>query len=294
MARVLVVGVDGLIGADLARAYAGEGFEVVGTTRRGPGSDPSVLDLDLARVDAATWPLPQVDVAVFAAAMARFADCRAHPDLARRINVEAPAILAARLAAAGARSILLSTSAVFDGSRPHVPADAPTSPTSPYGAFKSEAEGAFLALGDRGGVVRLTKVLGPVHPLLSGWIDALRAGTAVEAFDDLRMAPIALADVRAGVRAASEAGGIVQVSGSRDVSYRDVLGHIADRLGSRPGLVRTASAAARGIPENDRPAHTSLDTAALSAGGWRPPDPFALLDRLYLGAGPHPPEETVP
>ena len=280
MARALIVGGDGLIGGMLVRRLAARGWDVVATTRRAPG--PGSIALDLGSATAAEAPLPRVDVAIFAAAMAGFAECRAAPDLARRVNVESPVALAGRLAGQGTRSVLISTNAVFDGSRPHQPADAPTRPASVYGSLKAEAERGFLALGEKGAVVRLTKVLDPAHALLTRWRDALVRNEPIGAFTDLHLAPIALEDVEAAIVAALGGGRIVQVSGRDDVSYHDAATCLARALGKPATLVAAQSAAAAGIPESDRPRYTSLDASELAARtGWSPPSAYDVVTSVF-------------
>ena len=284
MPKVMIVGGDGLIGSMLVRSFARRGWEVVSTSRRA-GAGASTVRLDLGDPEAGSAALPSADVAVFAAAMARFADCRAAPDLARAVNVDGPVSLAERFARGGTRSVLISTSAVFDGSRPRVPAEAPPSPTSLYGALKAEAEAGFLRLDGRGAVVRLTKVLDVNHGLFTSWRDALGRGEPVGAFADLRLAPISLADVETAVLAAAEGGRILQVSASRDVSYHEAAIRLAEALGRPPTLVTPQSAAEAGIPPGDRPAHTSLDGGELaSRTAWTPPEPADVIKATFVGS----------
>lgn len=282
---MLVIGVDGLIGRALAQALAARGDTVVGTSRRpSPGGAGAPITLDLAASGAARTPLPPVDAAVICAAMARFADCREQPELARRVNVEAPVALAARLATSGARVVLLSTSAVFDCRTPHVTAEQPPSPRSAYGALKAEAEAKILALGARACVLRLTKVLTPDMPLFVNWIAGLRRGRAIEAFDDLTISPLRTQDVVAALLAvlSDRGGGIYQVSGAEDISYADAARHLARRLGVAPDLVGTTRAVDRGIPESEVTRYTSLDASRLAAlTGWTPPPAEAVIDAVF-------------
>src|SRR6202000_2023486 len=120
--------------------------------------------------------LPEVDVAVICAAMARFEECRRHPELAYRVNVIAQLELGRSLTRAGARVILLSTSAVFDGRKACIEESEQRAPCSAYGRFKAEAESGLLDLGSAASVLRLTKVLKPNTGLLSEWIARLGAG----------------------------------------------------------------------------------------------------------------------
>lgn len=283
MAKVLIVGGDGLIGGMLVRGFAARGWEIVDTTRRPSASMNSTVYLDLADPDARRAPLPAADVAIFAAAMSRFADCRASPALARAVNTDVPVALAERLARQGTRSILISTSAVFDGSRPRVSADAPPAPTSLYGTLKAKAECGFLALSDLGGIVRLTKVLDPSHLLFTRWRSALVRNERIGAFADLRLAPITLADVETAVLTVADGGKILQVSALGDLSYYEAAVHLARALGKPATLVDSLSAADAGIPESDRPLYTSLDTAELAfRTSWEPPHPLDVIESVFV------------
>lgn len=285
--RALIIGIDGTIGRALGDALAADGGTVYGTTRRdGPAIGSSQrLRLDLAAPDAADTPLPQVDVAVFCAAMARFADCREQPDLAHRVNVAGPLALARRLVGAGSRVVLLSTSAVFDGSRPHRREDEAPCPTTAYGWLKAEAEAGFLGFGAAASVLRLTKVVTPDMPLLAGWMAALSAGRSVEAFADLRFCPLALEDVLDALLAVirnGDDGGVRHVSGSSDVSYAEAARHLAHSRGADPRLVRPTLAIEHGIQPAEILVHTSLGTSRLSAlTGFRPPAPETVLDAAF-------------
>src|SRR5215813_1382165 len=114
--RCLIIGVDGSFGGALSRSLQSLGYEVIATTRRRDcACDHLFLDL------AAPLPsLPQVDVAVICAAMARLEECRRYPELAHRVNVAAPLEIARTLTQAGARVMLLSTSSVLGCLTPHV------------------------------------------------------------------------------------------------------------------------------------------------------------------------------
>lgn len=275
MLRVLIIGVDGAIGSALAEALTERDHQVWGTTRRDRSSGPSErIRLDLATGDLSKVALPRVDVAIVCAAMARFADCRSQPELARQVNVTAPALLAERLTNDGTRVVLLSTSAVFDGRTPHVSAETAYAPLSAYGRLKAEAESRIRALGAPAGVLRLSKVIAPATPLVAEWVARLSAGKPIDAFQDLTLAPITLADAVHAATAAieDERGGIYQASGAQDIAYLDLAMQLVRDLGSPAELVRAASAAEQGIPEEEMLRYTSLDSGRLTARtGWKPP-----------------------
>ena len=258
----LVVGADGQIGRELLGRLRAAGRPAVGTSRRAGGV---ALHLDLA-ADSRAWELPdRVAVAYLCAAVTSVDGCRRDPAGAAAVNVAGTLALADRLRDRGAHLVFLSTNLVFDGSRPHVPEDAAPAPRTAYGRQKAAAEADLLAAGGAT-VVRLTKVLPPGWPLLTGWADALRREEPVSAFSDLRIAPIPLGFaaevlVRAG---AARPGGVVHVSGDEDVSYAAVARELAARLGVPAGRVREGPAAAAGVPPEAAPPHTTLAVGRLA------------------------------
>lgn len=286
MAKVLIVGSDGPIGRALEEDLIARGDEVFATTRRlAQIGSPGRIFLDLADPTAVeTTPLPDVDAVIICAAIARFADCRAQPELARQVNVRAPAALASRLARKGASIVLLSTSAVFDCTTPLCRADHPRAPRSAYGAFKAEAEDQILALGRQASVLRLTKVLDPAMPLINHWIGALQAGNHVRAFVDHGLSPILLRDVVLALCAILDdgAGGIYQISGAGDLSYADAAQYLASRLGVGVRLVERVSALETGIDPGEITLYTSLDASRLAMlTGWSPPQPRDVIDSAF-------------
>lgn len=282
MRRILIVGVDSPVGSDLKCFFIGRGWEVQGTTRRQElRGDMSTHYLDLASTDIGGWRLPQVDVAVFVAAISRFVDCNAAPDMAHRVNVTSPSILSARFAAQGTRSILLSTSAVFDGLQPFANLDTLPHPRSLYGRFKLEAEKSFLAIG--GNVVRLTKVLSKHSTLFAKWRSSLSHGTPLHAVSDMTLAPIGLSDVQVGMMAALQnCHPLVHVSGRRDITYLEAAMHLAAGFGRRD-LVRAADAKSLGISKEEHSRYSTLDTSLLSKTvSWEAPDPGTLINQVFL------------
>ena len=242
------------------------------------------IALDLGERCAIDADLPAVDIAFFCAGMTRFVDCRAQPDRACRVNVTAPAALAARLVRLGSRVVLLSTSAVLDCAVPRMLADRALSPASAYGKHKAQAETAFLSLGSAAMVLRLTKVLMPESRLFNGWIDALARGERVSAFHDLRISPLSLDHVLGALMEIADegGGGMFQVSGASDISYADAARHLAERLGVPTDRVHAVSAIASGIPAEEVTAYTSLDTRRLSKlRGSSAPEPRAVIDTVY-------------
>lgn len=279
--RCLIIGADGSFGEPLAQALRRLGHQVIATTRRRDRARSGCFFLDLAETPP---DLPAVDVAVICAAMARFEESRRHPELAYQVNVAAPLQIGRSLTRAGARVILLSTSAVFDGSKAHVNEDEKPAPRSAYGRFKAEAESGLLALGSAVSVLRLTKVVTPNAGLLAQWIPRLGKNEAVRAFDDHRFSPLRVSHAIDAIVALieSSASGIYHLSGAGDISYADAARFLAHRVGAAEDRVEAVHAVEHGLDEADLTPFTSLATRRLSLlTGFVPPEPLDVLQQVY-------------
>lgn len=138
--RILVTGRDGQVGRELVRSLARLG-DVIATGRE---------DLDLTSDASIRRRVLGVRPALIVNAAAYTAVDRAEnePDLARRINADAVATLAAAAKEVGAAIIHYSTDYVFDGAKatPYSEDDA-THPLSVYGKTKLAGELAVAASG---------------------------------------------------------------------------------------------------------------------------------------------------
>lgn len=280
---VLIVGEDSLIGRALGGVLSAQGHRVIGTTRRQVQFDKASIILDLADPDCADVDLPSVDVVYFCAAITRMADCRSNEALARQVNVTAPTRLAQRMAADGARTVLISTNAVFDGTRPLIDASAETRPLSTYGRLKVEAEEGFLSLGNAASILRLSKVLDPQIGLLRGWATALGRGEPIRAFSDHHFAPVTLGHAVAALAAMADdtLSGIYQFSAARDISYLEAANFLACRICPNAALVDAQSARECGLDPSEITNFSSLDSTRLTAlCGIVAPDPFEVIEKF--------------
>lgn len=133
-----VTGAGGLIGSCLVRGAPehAPGWSVRGLTR-------GDLDLsDFAAVDR-LFEKERPDLVIHCAALSRSHECESNPALARRINLEATARLAAL--SCSIPFIYFSSDLVFDGSKGNYDESAPVNPLSVYGSTKAAAEAVVLA-----------------------------------------------------------------------------------------------------------------------------------------------------
>ncbi len=278
---VLIVGGESQIGTAVARRLASTGKHFGATSRRANAAWP----LDFAR-DASDWQLPICEAAVFCAAVTSLAVCEAKSDYARRVNVAGPATLAAKLHAAGAHVVFLSTNLVFDGSKERPMTRDPVCPTTIYGRSKAEAERAILeATEGQASVLRLTKVLSDQSQLLLGWRKSLAEGRPIEAFLDMPVAPVGISQVAAAVLDLLERKppGLFHLSACDDSRWFDLAQSLCATWGYDLSAVRGARAADQGLSV---PAHSALGMGEAEALlGWRPASFQDALQDVFSGAG---------
>ena len=160
--KILLLGKNGQVGWELQRALAPLGT-LTALDRQGAGA----LCGDIADLDrlAATVRSLQPQVIVNAAAHTAVDKAESEPELAARLNAEAPAVLAREAAVLGATLLHYSTDYVFDGSG-SVPwtENAATGPLSVYGRTKLAGEEAIRQSGCRHLIFR------------TSWVYAARGG----------------------------------------------------------------------------------------------------------------------
>jgi dTDP-4-dehydrorhamnose reductase len=262
---VLIVGGDGLIGRALAEQLHAKNIDVAVTSRRNTTADYPVIPQDLA-ASLRKAELPNASCIVIAAAETSIARCEANPATTAVVNSEAPRQLARWAKDGGARILLLSTSAVLDGTRAMAAEDEPTRPVSAYGRQKAAAENAVVSAG--GAVLRLGKVLHPKQATLAGWRRDLISGRAIAPFSDLVMAPVSLGlavSAIAKLIAARDAAGIFQITANRELSYMEAAYHFAAALGVPRNLVVPTTSEQAGLSLASKPKHATLSDARLRA-----------------------------
>jgi dTDP-4-dehydrorhamnose reductase len=159
--KILLLGANGQVGDALRGPLSARG-ELIATTRNGRLPDGSAcLAADFAEPDSLAGLVTSVapDWVVNAAAYTAVDRAEDEPELAQRINAEAPGVLARACAAAGVPFVHLSTDYVFDGSarRPLRESD-PAAPLGAYGLSKWQGEQAVRGSGAPHRIFRLSWV----------------------------------------------------------------------------------------------------------------------------------------
>lgn len=280
----LVVGADGLIGRALVDHLAHVGEERIGTTRRPDTISDGRIFLDLSEEISEWRPPRQVSVVYLCAAVTALKRCRMDPAASGIVNIYNTVALAKLLIARKTFVVAPSTNLVFDGSVPFRKADDPLCPTTEYGRQKAEAHRQLLDLGVRISIVRLSKVIGPNMPLITGWIQALKNNEAIHPVSNMVIAPVALSFAVQVLHRVAERRmcGIIQVSPEEDVTYEQIARHIARRIGADSELVQAIRWEEAGLDLEAVPSHTTLDTTRLRTElGIEPYDVWSVIDSVF-------------
>jgi dTDP-4-dehydrorhamnose reductase len=189
VARILVVGSGGRLGAALVRQYR-ETFDVTGFNH---------AQLDLNNLDEIRAKLGGLDfdILINAAALTNVDLCEKEPEQAFQINAEAPRVLAEICRSKNAKLIHFSTDYVFDGENrePYSEEDL-ARPISVYGESKRAGEEHVLAADDGHLVVRVSWVFGPDRPsFVDGMIARARENAKIDAVADKFSTPTYTRDV---------------------------------------------------------------------------------------------------
>ncbi|MDR3066645.1 MAG: dTDP-4-dehydrorhamnose reductase [Comamonas sp.] len=271
--KLLLLGKNGQVGWELQRSLAPLG-EVIALDRQTGGdiSDLSVL--------ANTIRSMRPDVIVNAAAHTAVDKAESEPDLARRLNAEAPEVMAQEAKSLGALLVHYSTDYVFDGSGSGARKEGDaTGPLSVYGRTKLEGEQRIAATHCRPLIFR------------TSWVYAARGGNfaktmlrlaqereALSVINDQWGAPTGadlIADVTAHavrhVSAHEDDGGLYHLVAAGETNWHAYASHVIERAQNlRPDLGWKVQSIAA-VPTSAfptaavRPLNSRLDTHKLQA-----------------------------
>lgn len=279
--KLLLLGRNGQVGWELQRSLAPLG-EVIALDRQSVIVDGNGLCGDVGDLQTLVQTIRSVrpDVIVNAAAHTAVDKAESEPDLALRLNAEAPEIMALEAKSLGALLVHYSTDYVFDGfgSAARKEGDA-TGPLSVYGRTKLEGEQRIAATHCRHLIFR------------TSWVYAARGGNfaktmlrlaqereALSVINDQWGAPTGadlIADVTAHavrhVSAHEGDGGLYHLVAAGETNWHAYASHVIERAKSlRPDLGWKVQSIAA-VPTTAfptaaaRPLNSRLDTQKLQA-----------------------------
>jgi dTDP-4-dehydrorhamnose reductase len=264
-----VSGSRGQLGSALIDCLARAGEDVGGADiDEFDAADPAqVCD----RLAALARPLVWVNAAGFT----QVDRCEREPDLARRGNAEAPAVLARACAKAGARLVHVSTDYVFSGDahRPYREDD-PTGPRSVYGHTKLAGDLAVLAASTEFLIVRTSWVFGNGRNFIAAVLAqaaSRRAGTAsgpLRVVGDQTGRPTYAVDLAEAITALVrvQARGVVHVANHGATTWWELARHALDEAGYRDLAIDRIQTSDL-VTDAVRPAWSVLDTTRAEALG---------------------------
>jgi dTDP-4-dehydrorhamnose reductase len=215
------------------------------------------------------------DLVIIAAAYTAVDLAETERDLARTVNAEAPAAVAAMCGANGPAIVHFSTDYVFDGQKGAAYAeDDPTGPLNAYGADKLAGERMVLANCPRALVLRTSWVVSSHGKnFVKTMLRVAGQGGALKVVDDQFGRPTAARDLarfvlsQAGRLASAAAGdpvfGVCHFANAGEVTWKGFADGIFDlALGAEAPTVEPIATADRPAPAR-RPVRGTLDTGKL-------------------------------
>lgn len=255
MARLLVTGVSGLLGGNLAVEAAGQ-HQVTGVFNANMvvvgGIQTLRADLSRPAEVQRTFESTQPDWVIHCAAATDIDRAERDPDWAFRLNRDMPRLLAEAARETGARFVYISTDAVFDGEGAPIVESVLPQPTTVYGESKLAGEQAALKASP-GSVVVRTNFFGwsPVRArsLAEWFLDHLVRGEACPGFTDVRFSPILVNDLAGALLKllALGASGVYHIGGATCLSKYEFGRRVAMVFGLDQSLIRPASVDEAGL-----------------------------------------------
>lgn len=268
----LVTGGGGQVGGALA-AMPPPGVRIVAPPR-------AVLDLAAEHLDPA--PLlaaERITAIVNCGAYTKVDQAEDEPQIAQRINGDAPGALAAAARKAGIPIVQISTDYVFAGDKPApYVEDDPTGPTSAYGRSKLAGEQAVLASGARHAILRTAWVFSADGAnFVRTMLRLGRERDTVGVVNDQIGCPTHASDIAAAVAQVTLAledgrcgSGVWHLVNAGETSWYG----LAERVFARAAL--------RGQPA---PVLNAIPTSAYPTKAPRPANSRLVTDRLYHDFG---------
>lgn len=250
MARLLITGASGLLGANLAY-LAAPSHDVVAVSGRSQlrldGALCVSADLSADGSVRALLEQHRPQWVVHCAAATDLERCEREPEWAHALNVELPRAVAAACHATGARLAHLSTDSVFDGEKQagYVEQDQPR-PVNVYARTKWLGEQAVQQACPGALIVR-TNFFGWTvlqrHSLAEWFLDRLERAMPTPGFADVFFSPLAV-DHLAGLLLellAGQAEGLLHLPGATCLSKYDFGVRLARTFGHDTALVQRSS-----------------------------------------------------
>lgn len=202
MKRLLITGVSGLLGINLALDAAQNGYDVLGWTNRTTLKNPPFHQATVALEKLESMPAAlkdaQPDAVVHCAAIANLDLAEQNPKLAELVNAQAPGILAQTAKEMGIPFLHISTDAVFDGSKGNYSETDLPNPQNTYAQTKLAGEEAVRQAYSDALIARVVFYgwsLTGKRSLAEFFFNNLSQGKQVKGFTDSIFSPLYVRDL---------------------------------------------------------------------------------------------------
>lgn len=277
MKKLLVTGASGFLGWNICR-FAQKEWEISGTVFSHPLKIP---DVNVAKVDLTdlkelknVFSEIRPDAVIHTAAASSPNYCQEHPEVSRKINVEASVNIAGLCSDYRIPCVFTSTDLVFDGLHaPYIEEDPPT-PVNIYADQKVAAEEGVLKTYPLTAVCRMPLMFGVPSPAYRNFtqemISALREDRELKLFVDEFRTPIGGETAVEGVLLAlKKVNGLIHLGGLERISRYNFGLLMMDVLGIREAQLLRCSYEDIPMPAPRSP-DVSLESSKAIALGFNP------------------------
>ena len=290
MTRLLITGVSGLLGINLALEAVQQGFDVVGwtnsrTLKIAPFQQETVRLEDLESLPAALQSA-RPDAVIHCAAIANLDVAEQNPQLTDLVNAQAPGVLAQVAKSKGIPFVQISTDAVFDGSKGNYSEEDLTNPQNTYAQSKLAGEEAVRQAYPEALIARVVFYgwsLGGKRSLTEFFFNNLSHGIQVKGFTDSIFSPLYVTDLADLLleALAKNLNGTYHFFSKESLSKYDFGVALARRFGLDENLI-TPVQTAQGNLLTKRSLNLSANPTKLQlALGHDLPGAFEGIDRLF-------------
>ncbi len=296
MARMLITGVSGMLGSNLA-CYFCDKYDVLGlycshaVTIKGIRTQKADLLLQQPFVDIVHEFTP--DIVIHCAALTDIDFCQTHSELTRKVNVLGTRTVADSIAGTSAYLIYISSDAVYDGVKGDFCETDPIGPANCYG--QSKYEGELETLKHSNSLVLRTNIFGwnvqDKHGLAEWILRDLGKGKRINGFRDVYFSAIYTMEFGEVMGRVIERrlAGVYNCASRTSLSKYDFAVHLADRFGFDKSLIDPISVDEFPL-EAKRGKNLSISVDKLVGGlDYKPPTIIESIDafRVDFGRGLH-------
>ena len=216
----LIIGGDSTIGKALSKYWTAKNINYISTTRNKKKIKSNKIYFDLNNSNWSELNKYKFDVVIFCAGCTNLEYCENNPLESSKINVKATIDGAKYFSKNNSHLIFLSSTQVFDGSQPKRKITDENCPINEYGRQKVKVENYFRTYS-KSTILRLSKIIHKNMPLIKKWEKELKLGNTIDAFINVRIAPVSLEEVVLKINKIinNKKYGLFHLSSQKDITY---------------------------------------------------------------------------